>query len=47
MNYTKPEIVLTESALRTIQGIPKPTYGLFDAVKNDNTATLNGYEADE
>jgi hypothetical protein len=47
MKYTKPELVLVESALRTIQGIPKPTVGSFDAPKNDYTATLNGYEADE
>ncbi len=47
MKYMKAEIVLAESALRTIQGIPKPTVGSFDAPKNNYTATLNGYEADE
>jgi hypothetical protein len=47
MNYTKPEIVVTGSALATIQGLPKPLGSVFDAPKNNNTATSNAYEADE
>jgi|HubBroStandDraft_4_1064222.scaffolds.fasta_scaffold13472_2 hypothetical protein len=47
MKYAKPEIRLIESAIRTVQGIPKPTQGLFDAPLENYTLTVNAYEADE
>lgn len=48
MNYTKPEIVLGESALVAIQSTPaKPRGTVFDSAMNANVGTINAYEADE
>lgn len=47
MKYTKPQVALTESALRTIQGVPKPYGSAIDGVDGSKTATSNAYEADE
>lgn len=47
MEYNKPEILLIQAAVRTIQGIPKPGGSAQDVPAGNWTATSNAYEADE
>jgi hypothetical protein len=47
MNYTKPEVLASGSALAEIQGVPKPFANLFDAPTDEYNRTNMAYEADE
>lgn len=47
MNYTKPEIVVSGSAICAIQSGRKPSPIMVDANPQDLTHSTGAYEADE
>jgi hypothetical protein len=48
MNYTKPEVLVVSSAVRTIQsGSAKPQSNAADLDTDDQRPTTGAYEADE
>jgi len=47
MNYSKPEITESGSAVREIQGMTKPPEIDLDADNSGNYSTVSAYAADE
>jgi hypothetical protein len=47
MNYCKPEVKLTASALREIQGMHKPPEADIDQGDQTTYTTVSAYAADE